>query len=376
MALKEGKRNFYNKQQKQKRRKIMEMPKNALLSAADVIAGVEKRIRGGKWSKNMEIMIRILSEKDLLANQLIEELKKTEYDFRGAGNMQIRQRLRVVRDYGILSCQDGRFFIKDTKADPKIQDRVSRAGRPAKEKTGKPRSLRRIMYEILFKKPLPANRLTARVKNHPDYNESQEYVKNLLVATHRALYEGRVFFERENPRRFSCWRVKAGSSPPPAGSRQKFRSKQDDIYRIMRLKFVIKGWSYLDLYEEMNKPDSGYQVKPGSSRDSVVAALYQIFARAGEGYFEKILSDGEPNRWRARWIGPQKVPSCPEEFKDLAMKVMNDLIFPLSLDDLLKAVRQHGYLFGYIVNELPATFLENNIARVIAGTKYARRIWG
>ena len=78
--------------------------------------------------------------------------------------------------------------------------------------------------------------------------------------------------------------------------------------------------------------------------------------------------------WRARWLGPLKIPSCPKEFFDLASQVLDDLMAPRSLEDLLKVIRQSGHLFGYQTNELPLTFLQNQIVKVIAGTKYASLI--
>lgn len=347
------------------------------LSADEIIAGLRKKAKGRRRSKNIEIMVRVLSAKALFPDELVEKLRNNpDYDCRGADDEFIKQRLQTLRHHKILGRLGGWYFIKGTAADPEIQDRV-RARKPRldqpKKKTGKIRSLRSIVYEILQKEPLPLNWLVRQVENHPDYDGRLKGQK-LHVTINWVLNEKENkerFFERESKRKkFSVWRVKAGSGPPPRGFHQPPSPQQNELYRIMRAKSVIKGWSYPDLYEEVSQPNSGYRINPGSSPNLATAALRQVLARDKGERFERISAAGEFKGWRAKWLGPIKTPSNPKDFKDLASKVLDDVALPLSLDNLLKIVRQYGHLFGYLVNELPLSFLENSIIRAIAQTRY------
>lgn len=359
----------------------MKTSKITPLSADAVIAGVEKK-GGRRLSGNIRIMIRLLSAKALFPDELVEKLRNNpDYNCRGADDKFIKLRLQTLRHHKILSRLGGCYFIKGAMADPEIQDSM-RAKKPRLNqpngKTEKSRSLRSIIYELLLEEPLPLNWLAIRTENHPDY-DGRYKGKKLRQVVNWLLNEKENrerFFERESERKkFSVWRLKANSSPPPKGFHRYSPPRQNELYRIMRTKSVINGWLYLDLCEEVSRPDSGYCIKPGSSKKLVVAALGQVLKRGSkEGYFESIPAEGKLKRWRAKWQGLPRVPSRPGDFKDLAIKIMDDLIFPLSLDNLLQAVRQHGHLFGYIVNELPGPFLRNSIVRVIAGTKHAERI--
>lgn len=350
-------------------RKSMIIP----LSADEIIAELREKNKAKKLRKNTEIIIRILSAEALFNDELVARLKKTDYNFRGADDEKIKRRLKALKCFhcGILSRQDGWYFIRGTLADPEIQERVSSGNQPLNQpgkKTGEIRALRSIIYEILQKEPLAVNRLAMRVKNHPDYDGRRGQGKKLLLAVNDTLNEGKErFFVRGSERKkFSLWRVIAGSNPPPKKFHHPFWFRRDELYQIMRSKSVIKGWSLLDLYEEVIKPGSIYQVKPGSAQNSVMTALYQLFHRDRGEYFERI----SVKRWRAKWLGLVKTPSSPEDFKDLVSKILDDAALPLSLDNLLKIVRQDGYLFGYLANELPLSFLKNNIVRAIVGTSY------
>lgn len=357
----------------------MEKPKIAPLSADDVIAEAEKKIGKNRMSDNARIMIRILSEKALFMDELADELRDNpDYDSKGASDKQLKDRLVIMRRLNILGRQDGFYFIKGTMADPRIQDHAAKTEQFSDRKKKQRRSLRSIIYEILQKEPLPVNRLSERVKNHPDYHGSHGYGKRLVLAVNFKLNTAvnkKYFFERVDDRKKFCfWRVKPDSYPPPLESRQKIRPKQYALHRIMRKKALIRGWTYRDLYEEVIQPDSGYDENSESPPHLIMTCLSHVISNSRVGYFECVSLE-RPMRWRAvRLDGQLKIPSNQAEFRDLAFRVLDDLMLPLSLECLLKNIRQYGHLFGYKANELPLSFLRVEVTRAIVGTEYQNRI--
>lgn len=135
----------------------------------------------------------------------------------------------------------------------------------------------------------------------------------------------------------------------------------------MRSQAVIKGWSFDDLFEATRQSALGY-----NSLKTARCAFRNLF-RQNEDYFQQ-SSLKNPVRWRAKWLGPLKTQSCPKDFLDLAGRILDDLMVPQNLEDLLGIIRQFSHLFGYQTNELPLIFLENGVVGAIAGTKYASLI--
>lgn len=346
----------------------METPKNTPLPADEIIARVEKK-GGRRLSKNIRIMIRILSEEALSRKNLGERLRNhPDYDCQGANNDQIGQRAAVLRYHGILGCQDGKYHINGSKTDPTFQE-IARL-LPIRKSEEK-RSLRSIVYEILKQTPLPAGGLVRKVASHPDYDGSYGTGKKLKTAAHSVLNgrKNRCFFERDGSRlMYADWRVKAGSSPPPRKARQMPCPKQDAVYELMRSRSIIKGWTCRDLFEELSGSESGY-----ISLESAQTALNRVFRRDEKKRFE-LVSLERPWHWRAKWLGPLKIPSCPKEFLDLAGRILDDLMLPHDFEDLLVIIRQHSHLFGYQTNELPLSFLRVEMIRAIAGTKYSDQV--
>ncbi|MEK7168071.1 MAG: hypothetical protein AAB791_03670 [Patescibacteria group bacterium] len=343
----------------------METSKITPLSADEIIAEVEKK-GGRRLSNNVRIAIRILSEEALSRKKLAERLgKEPGYDCRGVGSRQIESRAGVLRYHGILGRQDGTYFIKRSKTDPCFQNNCLR---PPISPRNQGRSLRSILYEILKQKPMPVGRLVLKAACHPDYSISFGKSKDLKRIINSVLNSGRNknFFERDGSRaKYANWRVKNGSEPPAWKARQRPYPRRDALYRLMRTKGIIKGWSYHDLFEEWRGSKSGY-----ASLKVATAALNHIFYRDKAEHFEQCPRD-DSLRWRAKWLGPLKVPDCPSDFFDLAGRILDDLMVPQNFEDLLKAIRRYSYLFGYQTNELPLLFLRNGVARAVAGTKYA-----
>lgn len=342
--------------------------KKVPLSADEIIAGLglEKR----KLRKDIEIIIRILSEEMITRKELAKRLRgEPAYDCQEATDEQLGNRVESLRRYfGILGRQDGCCFIINSKADPKFQDNaVKNFGR----KSVRGRALRSIIYEILKKKPLVVGPLARAVENHPDYDGSKGAGKKLKIAVNRVINDSgnkKSFFERDKSRgKYNVWRVKENLSSPPwkaGGYKEKLRPKRDALHQLMRAKAVINGWSYRDLFEATRQSALGYD-SPETARN----VLGNLFRRNGE-YFER-CSLKSPRRWRAKWLGQKKIPATALDFKDLTVKVLTDLAYSLSREDLAKAIRRYGDLFGYQTNELPLAFLESNVIRAIAGTKYA-----
>ena len=341
--------------------------KKVPLSADEIIAGLGKR----KLKEDIKDMIRVLSDEALNSTGLTEHFlrKESASDCREADNQEIKRLVRPLRSWKILGWQDGEYFIKGSKADPQFQ--ANNFKPPAHlKKPEERRSLRSIIYEILKQAgPMTAGRLASRANSHPDCGGSYGQDKDLKKRADKILNSGRnkCFFERDASRRkYADWRVKDGSSPPPWKSKQGPPDyKKSAIYQLMRTKAVIRGWSYRELFEELDRLKSGY-----ISLAAAQANLSCIFYQNKAGRFEKIPGT-KPVHWRARWLGPLKTPSCPKEFFDLASQVLDDLMAPRSLEDLLKVIRQSGHLFGYQTNELPLTFLQNGVVGAVAGTKYA-----
>lgn len=338
------------------------------LSADEIIAGLglEKR----KLRKDIEIIIRILSEEMITRKELAKRLRgEPAYDCQEATDEQLGNRVESLRRYfGILGRQDGCCFIINSKADPGFQDNaVKNFG----GKLVRGRALRSIIYEILEKKPLVVGRLAREAENHPDYEGSKGTGKKLKIVVNRVLNNSgnkKSFFERDKSRgKYNVWRVKENSKSPPwkaGGYKEKPRPKRDALYQLMRAKAVIKGWSYRDLFEATRQSALGYD-SPETARN----VLGNLFRRNGE-YFER-RSLKSPVRWRAKWLGETKIPTTALDFKDLTVKVLTDLASPLSREDLAKAIRRYGDLFGYQTNELPLALLENKIIQAFAGTMYA-----
>ena len=341
------------------------------LFADEIITGLGLGKR--KLRKNNEIIIRILSAEMMTRKELAKRLRnEPAYDCQKATDEQLGDRVEhLVRYFGILGCQDVRYFVINSKADPKFQDN------DAKNFTGEfiaGRAVRSIIYEILGKNPLPAGQLTKKVENHPEYDGSKGLGKKLKAVVNHILNNFRnkkSFFERDKSRgKYNVWRIKENSKSPPwkaGGYQERPRLKRDAIHQLMRAKAVINGWSSRDLFWATRQSALRYK-SPKIARKS----LNRLFHR-NKAYFEQIPGT-KPVHWRARWLGPLKTPSCPREFFDLASQVLDDLMAPRSLEDLLKVIRQSGHLFGYQTNELPLTFLQNQIVKVIAGTKYASLI--
>ena len=347
--------------------------KNTPLSADEIISGLglgKKKLRN-----DLEVIIRILSAEALTRKELLIRLR-TDHECQDFTDKQLKQGIAAIRScFGIISRQDNRYFINNSKVDPKFKGNV--VNDVGKEFVAG-RAIRSIMYEILKDTPLIVGQLAKAVEEHPDYDGSKGTGKKLLLVVNRHLHmprDKKSFFERDDSRgSYNVWRVKPNSSPPPreAGGYQRrckedARPKRDALYQLMRARSIIKGWSFRDLFE------AARQSNLKCANPEVTRVSFSRIFRQNQAYFE-CCSGGKSARWRARCLGTLKSLSCPDDFFDLAKHVLDDLALPVDLDYLLKVIYQHSHLFGYTTNELPKSFLQNSIVRAIVGTEYVKRI--
>lgn len=345
--------------------------KTVPLTADEIIAGLGLGKR--ELRKDVEGAIRILSEemltKDELAACLLDD---PDYDCQVFSATQLKSSVDVVRKcFGIVGCRNNRYFIVNSEADPRLSESA------ATDTVGKAnigRSVRSLMYEILSQTPLIVGQLAKAIESHADYDGSKGTGKKLLIVVNRILHgpANKKFFERDTGRgRYNVWRTRPGSNPPPgnAGDYQEApRPQRDALFKLLRSKAIIKGWSFSELIATADKAALDCS-SPHSARASLTRCLGK-----NKTHFEKCQSKN-PVRWRAKWLGQVKVPTAGSDSKDLTIKVLTDLgVRALSRKELAEAMHRYGYLFGYQTNDLPLPLLESKVIQAVAGTMYATMV--